>query len=50
MQIMLTRNMTKRLPLVGNGRGAVHSITLTPTYQHKIGFTRSIFLCRGQQR
>ena len=23
---------------------------LTPTYQHKIGFTRSIFLCRGQQR
>jgi hypothetical protein len=40
--------MTKSLPLVGNGRGAVHSITLTPTYQHKIGFTRSIFLCRGQ--
>jgi len=26
------------------------SITLTPAYQYKIGFTRSIFLCRGQQR
>ena len=24
MQIMLTRNMTKSLPLVSNGRGAVH--------------------------
>jgi len=50
MQIMLTRNMTKSLPLVGNGPGAVQSITLAPTYQHKIGFTRSIFLCLGQQR
>ena len=50
MQIMLTRNMTKSLPLVGNGRELCISITLTPTYQHKIDFTRSIFLCRGQQR
>lgn len=50
MQIMLMRNMTKSLPLVGNSRELCISITLTPTHQHKIDFTRSIFLCQGQQR